>query len=140
MKHYLEISILAILAVFAPIKAVLVTTLVLVMADFVTGVIAAYKRGEKITSTGLKKSVLKALVYEAAIVLAYVAEHFLIGDLLPATKVIGALIGMTELLSCIENLNSINGSPVFGILIGKLNQALQPPKAPADAEKPESPK
>lgn len=134
MKNYLEVTILALLAVFAPIKAILITTLVLVIADLITGIVAAYKRKEPITSTGLKQSVLKGLVYEAAICLGYVAEHFLIGDLLPVTKIIGALIGMTELLSCVENLNSINGSPVFGILIGKLNQALQSPKA--DAEKP----
>lgn len=116
----LELWALAILAVFAPIQAVLVTALVLVIADLVTGVIAAYKRGETITSTGLKQSVIKALVYEVAILLAYLAEHYLIGDLLPATKIVGALIGMTELLSCMENLNSIHGSPVFKALIQKL--------------------
>lgn len=119
---------LALLAIFAPIKLMLIGALVLVFADLITGVIAAYKRKEPITSKGLKKSIVKAFVYESAICLAYLAEHYLIGDFMPVTKILASLIGMTELLSCIENLQSINGSPVFAAIIGKLNQALQPPK------------
>lgn len=117
---YLEIVGLSILAIFAPIKAILIAALVLVMADFITGVIAAYKRKEPITSSGFKQSILKAVIYEIAIILAYLAEHFLIGDLVPATKIVGTLIGLTELKSCLENLDSISGSSFFQTLIDKL--------------------
>ncbi len=116
----IEVWGLALLAVFAPVKTVLITSLVLVVADFLTGVWGAWKRGEKITSGGFKQSVVKATIYELAIVLAFVAEHFLIGDLLPATKIIAALIGLTELKSILENLDSINGTPVFQTVIQKL--------------------
>lgn len=113
----LEIWVLTILAVFAPIKAVLITALVLVIADLLTGVAAAYKRGEMITSAGLKQSIVKAVVYELALILGYIAEHYLIGNALPATNVVGALIGITELKSCLENLDSIYGAPIFRSII-----------------------
>jgi phage-related holin len=129
MLNRLELLALSILAVFAPVKTVLITTLILVAADFVTGIIASWRKGDAITSRGMKQSVVKAVLYEAAILLAYLAEHYLIGDSVPATKIITSLIGMTELLSCIENLNRINGSPVFSLIINKLNQNLQPGEA-----------
>lgn len=111
---------IACLAVFAPVRTVLVVAMILVVADLITGVIAAWKRGEKITSSGLKQSVFKAFVYEMSILIGYLAEHYLIGDLMPITKIIASLIGITEMLSCVENLNSIYGSPVFQIIIRKL--------------------
>lgn len=116
----LEIWGLALLAVFAPIHAVLAASLALVVADFLTGVFAAWKRGEPITSSGFKQSVVKVMVYEIAILFAYLAEHFLIGDLVPATKLIAGLIGLVELKSILENLDSIHGSPIFQALITKL--------------------
>lgn len=116
----LEIWLLALLAVFAPIKAVLITSLVLVSADFITGIWAAWRRGEKITSARMKESVIKACIYEVAVVFAFLAEHFLIGDLIPATKLIAALIGLVELRSILENLDSVNGAPVFATIINKL--------------------
>lgn len=117
---YLESLGLAILAVFAPIQSVLITALVLVAADFITGVVASWKRGEKITSSGFKQSIIKAVLYEVAILLGYLAEHYLIGELVPATKIVGALIGVVELKSCLENLDSINGTPIFRSVIEKL--------------------
>lgn len=111
---------LALIAVFAPVKTVLVVSLVLVIADFITGVVAAYKRGDKITSARMKESIIKSLVYETAIIFAYLAEHFLIGDLMPVTKIIAALIGLTECASILENLDSISGQPLFKKIIDRL--------------------
>lgn len=123
MIAQLKLLALSVLAVFAPVKAVLIATLALVIFDFITGVIAAWKRGEAITSQGFKRSVMKAWLYQAAIVLAYIAEHFLIGDLFPATKLISALIGLTELKSILENLDSISGDSFFKSIISKVGQA-----------------
>lgn len=116
----LEVWALAILSVFAPIKMVLITALVLVGADFVTGVWAAKVRKEEITSARMKESVIKAAVYEIAIIFAFLAEHYLIGDLVPATKLVAALIGLVEMKSLLENLDSINGKPIFKSVIAKL--------------------
>lgn len=118
----LEILGLALLAVFAPIKAVLGVTLVLVVADFVTGVLAARARKESITSQGFKKSVMKALLYELAILMGFLVEHYLTGDFFPATKLISSLIGLTELKSMLENLDSIAGQNMFAMLIARISR------------------
>lgn len=112
---------IAILAVLAPIKAVLLTTMVLVASDLVLGVIAAHKRKEKITSQGLRRTAAKLFVYEMAIMLGFLAETYLIGPIAPVSKVISAFIGLTELKSIVENLNDISGQSVFKVLINKIS-------------------
>lgn len=118
--QYLKTLLLSIAAVFTPVKALLITALVLVIADFITGVAASIRKGKKITSRRFKESILKAILYQIAIMLAFLAEHYLIGDAVPATKIIATLIGLTELKSCLENLDSINGKPMFRSAIKKL--------------------
>ena len=111
---------MACLAVLAPIKAVFITTALLVAADLVLGVIAARKRGEAITSAGFRRTVSKLLVYEAAVILGFLSEQYLTGASIPVSKIISAYIGLTEITSIIENLNFINGSSVFNGLLSKL--------------------
>lgn len=122
MKH-LETFLLSILAIFAPIKAVIITAIVLVIADLITGVLAAKKRGEAITSSGFKTTVGKILLYEVAICLAFLVQQYLTGDLFPASKLVAALIGLTELKSILENLDTISGNGMFRLLLQKVIQS-----------------
>jgi hypothetical protein len=112
---------LAILSVFAPIQAVLTTVLVLVLGEFVTGVWAAFKRGEKITSKGFRRSALKFAAYEVALLLGFLAETYLIGPSIPVVKLLGSLIGLSELKSILENLNSLSGDSLFKQIIDRLS-------------------
>lgn len=111
---------LALLAVFAPIQSVLLTVLALILADVITGVLAARARKEKIVSSGLRRSVVKLLVYEIAIMLGFVTESFLTGDLVPICKIISTYVGLTELKSIFENLNAISGGSLLKSIIEKL--------------------
>lgn len=113
--------LMSIISVFAPAKAVLLTTLLLVLVDMVTGAIAAKKRGEKITSAGFGRTIAKILVYELAVGLGFLTETYMTGPMVPVSKIVSSLIGLTELKSCIENLNDINGSPVLTSLVQKLS-------------------
>lgn len=91
-----------------PISASMEAVCALVVADLFTGIWAAKKRGEQITSWGMRKTVSKILAYELAIVLAYVLEvNFL--TLLPAVKTIAGFIAATEFKSALENLSNITG-------------------------------
>lgn len=122
MAKYLKVAeafILSILAIFAPIKAMLITTGIMILADLITGVIAARRRNEEITSAGLRRSITKLVVYEAALMLAYLAEHYL-SDILPFVKMASALIAVVELKSIYENLNSASGMNLLKELIDKL--------------------
>lgn len=111
---------LSILAVFAPIQGIVLAALFLIVCDLMTGVWAARKRGETITSLGLRRTIVKLLVYETAIVLGFVAQHFLMEDLIPLTNIIGTYIGLTELTSAYENLDSISGGGLLKAIITKL--------------------
>lgn len=120
MKTYLQALFLSTLSVFAPIKAVIVTTLVLVLADLILGVLAAKKRGELLTSAGLRRTITKIFVYETALMLAFLTEQYLTGELVPVCKIVSSFIGLVELKSCTENLNEISGGSLLKVLLEKL--------------------
>jgi len=120
--RYLEAFILAVVTVFAPAKTALIAALALVFFDFVTGVLAARKRKEKITSAGFKRTVGKIVLYEMALCMAFLAQEFLLGDDVPAFKLISTMIGLVELKSILENLDTINGKPVFRAILKKITQ------------------
>lgn len=120
MYKWIEAFILSCLAVFAPIKAMLAVAGILIFADLITGVWAAYIRKEKITSAGLRRTLTKACVYEAALCLGYLAEHFMLQGAIPVTKIVSGLVGLVELKSCYENLNVISGQDLLKTVIDKL--------------------
>lgn len=122
MLDKLKLIGLTLLAVFAPIKAILLTAFVLVVFDLFTGVLAAIKRKEPITSAGFKRTIFKLFGYQSAIMLGFLTETYLTGDLMPVSKIITTFVGCTELLSCLENLNSISGGSLLTALIDKIGK------------------
>ena len=115
----LEVIIISIAAVFAPIKSLLLTTGVMIFVDLISGVWAAHKRGEEITSSGIRRTVTKIFVYEAALMLAFLAETY-ISDVLPFIKMASAMVAITEIKSVYENLNDISGGQLLKDLIDNL--------------------
>ena len=93
---------------FMPIKHFLIFTIFVVFADTVTGIIAAKKRGEKITSKGLYRTSQKVVVYYCGIMIFHGAS---ITFNLPSQIVysVSFLIAFTELYSISENIKSITG-------------------------------
>lgn len=120
----IEAGIVTILAIFAPIQSLLLTTGVMILADLITGVIAAKKRGESINSADLRRSLTKLLVYEAALMLAFLVEHYM-SDVLPFVKMASAMISVVELKSIYENLNDISGQQLLKTLIDALGSSNQ---------------
>lgn len=128
MKDWLEALAIATLAALAPVKAAVITTGVLVLADLVVGVLAAHKRGEPITSAGLRRTIVKTLCYQGSVICAYITEVHLLDGTLPVTKIVTGLVGLTELRSIFESMDSINGKPIFAALIVKLGSKNDKPK------------
>lgn len=124
LLKWTEAGVISLLAIFAPIHSLLLTTGVMIFADLFTGIIAAYKRGEKITSGGIRRTLTKMFVYEAALMLAFLAEHYM-SDILPFVKMASGMIALVELKSIYENLNSISGGELLKSLIDKLGSANQ---------------
>ena len=121
---------IALLGLIAPIKGMLIAALALCGADLVTGLLAARKRGEPIVSGKLRRTVVKMLVYEGAILGAYVAQHFLIGDELPVVNWCAGVVGLVELKSLLENLNTLSGQDLLKAVLDKLTLATDKPPAP----------
>jgi phage-related holin len=122
---YFEAVVVSLLAVFAPIQTTLATVLALVVVDLISGVLAARKRGEPITSAQLRRSISKLFIYEVAIGMTFLSEHYLMSDEVPALKIVSGMLGMVELKSVMENLNELSGTNIFDSLISKLGSSNQ---------------
>lgn len=115
--HALAINLLALIA---PIQPVLVATGVLIFADLILGVMAAKKRGEPITSAALRRTISKLFIYNITILSGFLFEKYLMGDLIPAVKLIAGVIGVVELKSILENADAVNCEPIFLSIIKSL--------------------
>jgi len=93
---------------FLPIQHFLIFTIFVVFADTVTGIIAAKKRNEPITSKGLYRTSQKVVVYFVGIMIFHGAS---VTFGLPSQIVysVSFLISFTELYSISENIKSITG-------------------------------
>lgn len=116
MKNYFlnNISlILTFLAVyFAPAYPIMIGIGFLVTMDFVTGILAAKKRGEIITSKKMRPTIMKGFGYMASILIAFVMQNIFLTDM-EVMKIVSGLIAMIELKSLDENLTSITGKSIF---------------------------
>jgi uncharacterized membrane protein len=101
---------------FLPIKHFLIFTIFVVFADTVTGIIAAKKRGDKITSKGLYRTSQKVVVYFCGIMIFHGAS---VTFGLPSQIVysVSFLISFTELYSVSENIKSITGVNIGTIIL-----------------------
>lgn len=130
MKEYLLRLLLSGLAVFAPIKGVLITTGILIGLDLLSGVAAARKRGETISSAKLRNTVTKCLIYQTAVLSGFLVEIYMLSGVLPISKLVAGVIGVTEMKSVLENFDVILGGSLFKTLIEKLGSSNLPPKDP----------
>jgi len=117
---YFKSILISAFAVFAPIYAIMASVGFLIFADLILGIVAAKKRGEKIKSSAMRRTVSKILVYQLAIMTGFICETYLIGGLIPISKLVAAVIGSVEIKSIFENCDSINGEPILGKIIKKL--------------------
>ena len=119
METWLKALLVSAVAILAPIQAVMMTVGFLIFADLGTGMLAARKRGEKITSAGIRRTVSKMAVFQVAVISGFLVETY-IGVGIPVSKLVASVIGVTELLSVLENVQTVHGSPIFAKIISKL--------------------
>lgn len=113
---------LLIVSFLAPIKGLLIALIVLIVADLVTGLIAAIKRKQRITSAKLSRTVTKTLVYLFSIILTKLVSNYVImSDDVPLTSMLSSFIILTELQSVFENLNKISKHDFLTVVIDKLS-------------------
>ena len=120
MENFLQKLAVMILMILAPIQAVMLTVGILIFTDLVTGIWAALKRKEKISSAALRRTVSKMIIYQIAIISGFLIERYVIVDTFPIVKVVAGFISLVELKSILENGNAILGTDIFKTLIAKL--------------------
>lgn len=93
---------------FAPIATVMLAVGILIMIDFIMGILAARKRGEKISSKKMSDTIIKMVVYQLLIITSHLTELYLV-PWLPILKITLSFIGVVEFLSIGENFTKITG-------------------------------
>lgn len=112
------------IAFLTPIQAILIAVLCLTVFDTITGIWAAYRRKEPITSCRMRQCLSKVLIYNISIIIAHMMNTYLI-TWLPIVKIIASLIGLIEGLSFFENVYYIYPNKVIKLIIDKLRQENQ---------------
>ena len=120
MKEWLVRIGLSALAALAPIHAIMISVGVLIAVDLATGMMAANRRGEKLSSAAMRRTVSKILVYQLAVISGFIVEKYMLSNVLPISKMVAGVIGMVELKSILENSNTVVGQDIFKMIIGKL--------------------
>jgi phage-related holin len=95
-----------------PVSTFLAVGVMLVMADWITGVTAAIVRGDRITSRGLMRTMRKVLFYSMAIVLVLMVERAFFPSSHWMVYLVSAYIALVELFSNLENISSITGTDI----------------------------
>jgi uncharacterized membrane protein len=101
---------------FIPIKEFLLFTVFVVFADTITGILAARKRGEAITSKGLYRTSQKIVVYFVGIMI-FEGSRITFNLPLNITYMVAFTIATTELYSIAENIRSITGVNIGRIIL-----------------------
>lgn len=99
-------------SIIAPLYGIFWALLVLIIADFMTGAYAAYKRSETIRSRKIGNTVSKIFFYSLVVLASNQIEVHIIMDV-PWTKIASGFIALTELKSVFENFNKIYGIDIM---------------------------
>lgn len=91
-----------------------------VIVDFITGLIAAKKIQEPITSKKMRPTIGKFVAYGLGIIVAYIIEILFFPDF-PSLKLIAGLMAWIELKSMNENFEKITGHNIFKIVLEKMH-------------------
>ena len=108
-----KVWLFASLAVFLPIKELMLTIGFLVSADLVVGLWKAIKTKQRIRSRRMSDTVTKLLLYQLAIMSGFLIETFIISELIPVTKLIATVIAIIEFKSIVESIEAVTGKDLW---------------------------
>lgn len=116
--------IAAVVTHLLPLKQFVAVTFVMVLFDLITGIQAAKKRGEKINSSGLRRTAVKFAMYCLAIVGGHsvAAVYF---PTFPMVYAISCYICVAEFWSVLENVGTVTGIDVLSSVREQLGKILK---------------
>lgn len=104
--NHIDPIIIGILSFLLPVKGMVFAVGFLIFADTFTGMYAAAKRKEKITSTRMSDIIPKSIGYLIFIIAAFVMQY-ITGDTIPLMSIASGIVGSIEFYSIVENVSSI---------------------------------
>lgn len=129
MSEKLIELLLVIIAVLSPIVPALLVTLYLIGTDFILGIWAAIVKREKgepwyrtIKSRKLSHTISKLLLYNIAIITAFVIETFATAGFIPFSKLVFGLICLTEAKSVFEKIHKITNVDLYQKILNQLKR------------------
>ena len=124
MKTYLTYFFTTLLLFFAPIQGLLISVGTAIALDTIFGIAKAIKLNEKITSRKLSNIVSKFVLYQAAVLLIFTIDVFLLGEFFKIwfsipyffTKVVTIILIFIEAVSIKENFEEAFNVDVLKML------------------------
>ncbi|MBE9488448.1 MAG: phage holin family protein [Bacteroidetes bacterium] len=105
--------LLALMGHLTPLKDVFFLLLLIVVADFLTGLRASKKKDIPWSSRRLRKSISKMLCYFGIVYLLFEFQNILNIDFIASYKLVAGFIYLVELISILENMAVITENKVF---------------------------
>lgn len=124
MQKYIDLFWIGLITTWAdyilpfviPIQGYLIFMICAILSDTITGVIAAMKENNKLTSKGIWRTIEKIVVAGIAIL---ISEGFRVNFLpdIPLTQGVASIIAFAEVKSIFENYYRITGHDIGTVLI-----------------------
>ena len=114
---------IAVLSLLAPLQESIIAIGFLISVDLIMGLIASYKNDIKLTSSRLKNTAVKMLVYNLLLISSFVCETYLI-PFVPMTKIALAFLGTIEITSLGESFQKITGISFIKYVKTYINERL----------------
>jgi hypothetical protein len=124
MKTYLTYIFTTLLLFFAPIQGLLISVGTAIALDTIFGVAKAIKLKDKITSRKLSNIISKFVLYQAAVLLIFTIDTFLLGEFFKIwfsipfffTKVVTIILIFIESVSIKENFEQAFKIDIWSML------------------------
>lgn len=133
MKTYIAYFFTTLLLFFAPIQGLLISVGTAIALDTIFGIAKAIKLKDKITSRKLSNIVSKFVLYQAAVLLIFTIDVFLLGEFFKIwfsipfffTKIVTIILIFIEAVSIKENFEEAFNVNVFSLLKKFLKRSIE---------------
>jgi len=125
----------SLMSFIAPVAPFVVMAFALIVCDLYTGIRAAKYRKDKITSSGIGRSVEKMTLYLIAIILSELFQKTFLNGVdyiqdFPIVYIVSITISIRELKSNFENIEAVTGVNVWAVVKDKIEAILGAIKTP----------
>jgi phage-related holin len=112
---FLKLLFISVLMYLSPVKNFVHLVSALIIIDLMTGILASWKSGKKITASRMAKTIYKLILYSVAIIATYLVQ-MIAADGVGLVRICALIIGATELKSIYENISRITGGDLFRMI------------------------